>query len=94
MPLLTDCCCSRCVGDSVAGKDGDAPAAMPVCAAETTQQTAAGESDDIMRAREASLFCFLFNSRSTRTTGVCTVCRRFRQLKGRGSARFALSRLG
>ena len=59
VPLLTGCCCSRCVGDSVAGKDGDAPAAMPVCAAETMRETATGGSADIARAREASLSVLL-----------------------------------
>jgi hypothetical protein len=41
----------------ISAQDADAAAAMPVFAAETTREKAAGESDDmmIMRAREASL---------------------------------------
>ena len=97
VPLLTSCCfCSRSVVLWISAQDADAPAAMPECAAEASRQTAAGESDEIMRAREASLFCFLFNSRSCPSyvllyafVSACTVCRHFCQLKARISARFA-----
>ena len=71
-------------------KDKTLIRAMPVFAAETTREKAAGEleSDDIMRAREASLpaclFCFLFNPRSTRTV-VC-VYQRVDRLQALSSA--------